>query len=77
MEKKRSQYLLFVLIGLAAISMKAQEAKYPPLSEYVMDRDAEIALAKSAAPDYISDHATIKVFTESGFQTVHEGDNGF
>ena len=77
MEKERYQYLLFVLIGLAAISMKAQEAKYPPLSEYVMDRDAEIALAKSAAPDYVSDHATIKVFTVSGFQTAHEGDNGF
>ena len=74
---KRYQYLLLVLIGLAAISMKAQEAKYPPLSEYVMDRDAEIALAKSAAPDFVSDHATIKVFTVSGFQTAHEGDNGF
>ena len=77
MEKRRYEYLLLVLIGLAAISMKAQEAKYPPLSEYVMDRDAEIALAKSAAPDYVSDHATIKVFTTSGFQTAHEGDNGF
>ena len=57
--------------------MKAQGAKYPPLSEYMMDRDAEVALAKSAAPDYVSDHATIKVFTASGFQTAHEGDNGF
>ena len=39
-EKKRYQYLLFALIGLAPISVKAQEAKYPPLSEYMMDRDA-------------------------------------
>ena len=46
MEKKRYQYLLFVLVGLAAINVKAQEAKYPPLSEYLMARDAEIALAK-------------------------------
>ena len=76
-EKERYQYLLIVLVVLAAISMKAQEAKYPPLSEYIMDRDAEIALAKSAAPDYVSDHATIKIFTASGFQTAHEGDNGF
>ncbi len=57
--------------------MRAQEAKYPPLSEYMMARDAEIALAKSAAPDNISGHATIKVLTTSGFQTVHDGDNGF
>jgi hypothetical protein len=77
LEKKRYQYLLFALIGLAPISVKAQEAKYPPLSEYMMDRDAEIALAKSAAPDYVSDRATIKVFTASGFQTAREGDNGF
>ncbi|HKV79604.1 MAG TPA: hypothetical protein VJP02_15760 [Candidatus Sulfotelmatobacter sp.] len=77
MKKKRYQYLLFILIGLAAISAMAQEAKYPPLSEYLMDRGAEIALAKSAAPDNVSDHATIKVFTASGFQTTIEGDNGF
>jgi hypothetical protein len=69
--------LFLLLIGLGAAGANAQEAKYPPLSEYMMPRDAEIALAKSAAPDYVSDHATIKVFTASGFQTVHEGDNGF
>jgi hypothetical protein len=33
-------------------------------------------LAKSAAPANISDHATIKVLTKSGFKVVHEGDNG-
>jgi hypothetical protein len=76
--KKRYQYVLFVLlVGLGVTGTKAQEAKYPPLSEYMMARDAEIELAKSAAPDYVSDHATIKVFTASGFQTAHEGDNGF
>jgi hypothetical protein len=57
--------------------MLAQSPKYLPLCEYMMARDAEIALARSAAPDYVSDHATIKVFTASGFQTVHQGDNGF
>ncbi|HVH88755.1 MAG TPA: hypothetical protein VM912_18700, partial [Terriglobales bacterium] len=79
MEKKRyrSRLLFLLLIGLCAAGANAQEAKYPPLSEYMMARDAEIALAKSAAPDYITGHATIKVFTASGFQTVHEGDNGF
>ena len=42
-----------------------------------MQQDAEVALAKSAAPANISDHATIKVLTTSGFKVVHEGDNGF
>ena len=42
-----------------------------------MQQDAEVALAKSAAPANILDHATIKVLTTSGFKVVHEGDNGF
>src|SRR5260370_7738003 len=57
--------------------MRPQGAKSPPLSEYMMARDAEIALAKSAAPQAISDRATIRILTASGYQTVHEGDNGF
>jgi hypothetical protein len=76
-KEKKYSYLLFLLIGFAAINVKAQVGKYPPLSEYMMERDAEIALAKSAAPDYVSDRATIKVFTASGFQTALEGNNGF
>jgi hypothetical protein len=66
-----------VLLGFSAIGMLAQETKYPPISEYMMPQDAEISLAKSAAPAGISDHATIKVFTSSGYRVVHEGDNGF
>ena len=69
--------LFLLLITLVSTGMKAQEAKYPPLSEYMMPQADEVALAKSAAPEYVSDHATIKVFTTSGFQTAHEGDNGF
>jgi len=77
-EKKRNQrLLLFVLIGLAVSGVMAQEAKYPPLSEYMMPQADEVALAKSAAPQSISEHATIRVFASSGYQTVHEGDNGF
>lgn len=47
------------------------------ISEYMMSQDAESSPAKSAAPAGISDHATIKVFTSSGYRVVHEGDNGF
>src|SRR5260370_38224037 len=64
-------------ICLAGISAKAEEAKCSPLSEYLMPKADEVALATSAAPQSISEHATIRVFTASGYQTVHEGDNGF
>ena len=76
MERNRYRCLLG-LVGLAASSMMAQEAKYPPLSEYLMPQAEEVALAKSAAPQDISDHATIRVFTSAGYHTVQEGDNGF
>jgi hypothetical protein len=52
-------------------------AQYPPLTEYLMPRDAEMALAKSAAPANISDRATIKVLTKSGYEVAYKGDNGF
>lgn len=60
-----------------AQTFQSQERKYPPIEEYLMPQASEIALAKSAAPTGISDRATIKVLTQSGFQTVHHGDNGF
>ena len=78
MEMKYRKFVLFLLlISFAAIGVVAQEAKYPPLSEFLMPQDAEIALAKSAAPDNISAKATIKVLTTTGFQIVHEGENRF
>lgn len=55
----------------------AQSPPYPPLSEYLMERDAEIALARSAAPQHISSHATVKVLTPAGYQIAAQGDNGF
>jgi hypothetical protein len=56
----------------------AQTAKqYPPLADYLMPRDAEMALAKSAAPANISSRATIEVLSESGYEVVHKGENGF
>src|SRR5438876_12397028 len=72
--------LTVVACATAALSAHAQEmkaVKYPPLSAYMMPRDAEIALAKSAAPPDISGRATIKVLTSGGFEVADEGDNGF
>ncbi len=42
-----------------------------------MDRDAEIALAKSAAPAPISNAATVLVLTKKGYERAVEGKNGF
>jgi hypothetical protein len=48
-----------------------------PLPHYLMPRDTEISLARSAAPKSISRDAEILVLTHSGFQTAVRGTNGF
>jgi hypothetical protein len=74
---KKLVLLLAFLSASSSVALAAQSPSYPPLSAYMMSRDAEIALAKSAAPSSISDRATIKVLTESGYQVARAGDNGF
>src|SRR5262245_24803774 len=69
--------LLVTLVSLAPSAAWAQGSRYPSLSEYLMPRDAEMTLARSAAPATISDRATIKVLTPAGYQVAHDGDNGF
>lgn len=75
--KRTTSAVTALFFALTSFALFGQEMKYPPLSAYMMARDAEISLAKSAAPASISDHATIKVLTNSGFEVAHEGDNGF
>jgi hypothetical protein len=48
-----------------------------PLAQYLMPQDAEISLARSAAPKSVGDAAEILVLTRSGFQTAVTGTNGF
>jgi hypothetical protein len=77
--------LMFVLILIfgTPCRMQAQDGKttYPsmaPLDQYLMpDRNAEIALARSAAPDSISRDAKILVLGRHGYETAVEGKNGF
>src|ERR1700735_3897517 len=55
-------------------------APYPkmaPIEQYLMDRDAEIALARSAAPDAISHDASLVVLTRHGYETAVEGKSGW
>jgi hypothetical protein len=75
----------FFALALAlstARQAQAQDAKNPypsmaPLEQYLMDRNAEIALARTAAPPSVSNDATVMVFGKQGYETAVEGKNGF
>jgi hypothetical protein len=77
--------LSFALI-VGRIGMEPGQAQAPktayatmaPFDQYLMaDRDAEIALARSAAPDAISSDAKVLVLGQHGYETAVEGKNGF
>jgi hypothetical protein len=60
----------------------AQDAKAPypsmaPLEQYLMERDAEITLARGAAPESISRDAEVLVLGRHGYETAVQGTNGF
>jgi hypothetical protein len=69
--------LVLLVLSMQSASVSAQSPKYPPLSEYMMTREAEMALARSAAPENVSAHATVKVLTAAGYKVAAQGDNGF
>ena len=75
-------FALLVVLG-AAHQTRAQDATTPypkmaPIDQYLMpDRKAEIALARSAAPESVSRDATILVLGRQGYETAIEGKNGF
>ena len=49
-----------------------------PIDQYLMtDQSAEIALARSAAPDSIARDAEVQVLGRHGFETAVKGTNGF
>ena len=52
-------------------------ASMAPIEQYRMDRDAEIALARTAAPPSISRDAEILVLGQKNFETAVRGKNGF
>jgi hypothetical protein len=57
---------------------KASYSSMASLDQYLMtDRNAEIALARSAAPEAISREATILVLARHGYETGVEGKNGW
>jgi len=85
----RNQIRITLLSGFALVAaliasrpVAAQDAKQPypnmaPIDQYLMDRDAEIALARGASPDSISRDAEVLVLGRHGFETAVKGKNGF
>ena len=74
--------VLVVVPSGAARPAQAQDAKTPypsmaPVQQYMMDRNAEIALARSAAPESISRNAEVMVMGAHGYETAVKGENGF
>ena len=73
--------MLFAFLGLAcgasAADAKQQYTSMAALNLYMTDRDTEIAMARSAAPESISRDATVMVLTEHGYVNAVEGKNGF
>jgi hypothetical protein len=55
----------------------ASDSSMAPIEQYLMVRNAEIALARSAAPAAISGEATILVLTRRGYEAAVKGKNGF
>ena len=74
-------FTLVIVLGTAHLaSAQNAPATYPkmaPIEQYLMDRTAEIALARSAAPDAISRDASVLVLTRRGYETAVEGKNGW
>jgi hypothetical protein len=72
--------VLVISIGFLAPKAAAQSDKYSKMAlfeQYLMERNAEILLARSAAPDSISSDATILVLGRQGYETAVRGKNGF
>ncbi|HET6929032.1 MAG TPA: hypothetical protein VFI45_01820 [Candidatus Acidoferrum sp.] len=75
-------FALLVVLGTAHLAT-AQDAKTPypkmaPIEQYLMtDQGAEVALARSAAPESISRDAEVLVLGRRGFETAAKGKNGF
>ena len=76
-----ASYALVIALGARSQVQAQSKTQYPnmaPLNEYLMpDRNAEIALARSAAPESISHDAKILVLGPHGYETAVEGKNGF
>src|SRR5271168_4338760 len=77
-----TSFALFIMLGAAwqahAEDVKASYPAMAPLEQYLIaDRNAEIALSRSAAPQSISDDAEVMILGRHGYETAVKGKNGF
>jgi hypothetical protein len=75
-------FLVQVFLSAVTLYARAQAVNpYPamaPVDQYLIsDQNSEIALARTAAPASISDHAEVMVLGRNGFTTAVKGTNGF
>jgi hypothetical protein len=71
---------LVIAMGCGVSNAAAQSDPYPkmaPVDQYLMEKNAEIQLARSAAPNSLSRDATILVLGRQGYETAVRGKNGF
>jgi hypothetical protein len=67
-----------LLMSLASVPLHAKDNPgMAPIDAYLLDRNVEINLARSAAPESISKDATVLVLTRTGYETAAKGTNGF
>lgn len=69
-----STVLLATFGGVGAL---AAQASAPPIHDYMMPHDAELALVRTAAPENITSRATLELLTPTGYEVARTGDNGF
>ena len=81
---KREAGFIAVMLAMAALPgagiSQGTTAAYPamaPLEQYRMSRDAEIAMARSAAPASVSTDADVLVLGAAGYENAVKGRNGF
>src|SRR5271163_2243552 len=75
-------FVLIVVLSLAhqaqAQNAKAGYSSMAPVDQYLIaDRNAEISLARSAAPESVSRDAEVLVLGRHGYESVDKGKNGF
>jgi hypothetical protein len=73
---------LTVLVSASSEALSQEAAapysKMAPVEQYLMaDRNAEIAMARSAAPPSISNDAEVMILGRRGYETAVKGKNGF
>jgi hypothetical protein len=87
MQMKTKTLLLVGLLGQVALACSIWQSRalagnspysrMAPLDQYLMPEEAEIALARSAAPRAISAGAEVMVLGRAGYTTAVRGRNGF